>query len=250
MILERVAFTPGFQFFPFHRHLSLFNEAFMNSFIIPLKQLLSKPMLISEMSFPIAHLMRSSCITLHGPLSAIPVSFRETILSGSSYHLSGGFLVWLMTGCCSSTQSVNVDMPQEHDLEISSHIQLPHCRGDLPVTWFYSRQYSSTWVPNVLSNLTCLQINPDFPLQMFPSKCQFYLSTCSGQKLQRHPWCFSFSCNKLGKNKLFISHGIKGILLDFFFVFSQTHKNGMHAISAFLIFSCHLKCMVFSLRKI
>ena len=93
MILERVAFTPVFQFFPFHRHLSLFNEAFMNSFIISLKQLLSKPMLISEMSFPIAHLMRSRCITLHGPLSAIPVSFRETILSGSSYHLSGGFLV-------------------------------------------------------------------------------------------------------------------------------------------------------------
>lgn len=165
-----------FPIFPLPSYLSLFNKAFMNSFIIPPKQLLSKPMLISEMSFPIAHLMRSSCVTLHRPLSAIPVSFRETILSGSSYDLSGGFLVWLMTGCCSSTQSVNVDMPQEHDLEISSHIQPPHCRGDLPATWFYSRQYSSTWVPNALSNLTCPQVNPDFPLQMFPSKSVSILS--------------------------------------------------------------------------
>ena len=165
--------------FPFHRHLSLFNEAFMNSFIISLKHLLSKPMLISEMSFPIAHLMRSSCVNLHRPLSPIPVSFLETILSGSSFNLSGCFLVWLTTGCCSSTQSVNVDMPQEHDVEISSHVHPPHCLGDLPATWFYSRQYSSTWVPNVLSNLTCLQINPAFSLQMFPWKSvsipSFYL---------------------------------------------------------------------------
>lgn len=125
--------------------LEPFQQGFYELFIIPLKQLLSKPMLISEMSFPIAHLMRSSCVTLHRPLSAIPVSFRGSHSLWILYDLSGGFLVWLMTGCCSSTQSVNtVDMP--HDLEISSHIQPPHCRGDLPATWFYSRQYSSTWV--------------------------------------------------------------------------------------------------------
>ena len=134
MILERVAFTQGFQFFHFHLHLSFFNEAFMNSFIISLKQLLLKSMLISEMSLPIAHLMRSSSITLHQPLSPIHVSFWETILSGSSFDLSGSFPVWLMAGCCSSTQSVNVDMSQEHDPEISSHVHPPHCLGDLSAT--------------------------------------------------------------------------------------------------------------------
>lgn len=70
----------------------------MNSFIIPMTAVV-KAMLISEMSFPIAHLMRSSCVTLHRPLChtcVLPGDHSLWILLRPERRLSSLTHDWLL----------------------------------------------------------------------------------------------------------------------------------------------------------